>query len=52
MQQQLSPCCDNFLTVTPSYHSKVIPVGAVNIEKLDKVGPVLPDPPPTSPTAL
>ena len=29
-----SPCCHIFLTVTPSYHSEVIPIGALNTEKI------------------
>ena len=32
--------CHNFMTVTPSYHSKVTPIGEVHAEKLDGVGPV------------
>ena len=34
MDKQGSACCHNFLTVTPSYHSKVNPVGPLDAEKL------------------
>ena len=32
--QQGSPCCHNFLTVSPIYHSKVNPVGPLDGVKL------------------
>ena len=34
IDQQGSPCCPNFLTVTSSYHSKVNLVGELDAEKL------------------
>ena len=34
MNQQRSPCCNNFLTPTESYHSKVIPIVILNAEKI------------------
>ena len=34
MDQQESPCCHNFLTVTQSYHSSVTPVGTLHVEKI------------------
>ena len=34
MGQQESPCCNNFLLVIPSYNSKVIPVSALQAEKI------------------
>ena len=34
MDQQVSPCCLNFLRVTESYHSKVTPIGALRTEKM------------------
>ena len=32
--QQWSPFCHKFLTVTPSYHSKVTPIGALHAKKI------------------
>ena len=29
-----SPCCHNLLRVTPSYHSKVTPIGALHTEQI------------------
>ena len=34
MNQQGSPCCHNWLTVPPSYFSKVISIGALNADKI------------------
>ena len=34
MDQQGSPCCHIFLTVIPSCHSKVIPIGTLHAEKI------------------
>ena len=34
MYQQGPTCCHNFVTGTPSYHSKVNPVGKLDSEKL------------------
>ena len=36
MNQQESPYCHKFLTVTSSYHSKVTPIGAIYAEKIDE----------------
>ena len=33
MNQQGSPCCYNFLTVTPNYNSMVTPIGVLHGEK-------------------
>ena len=34
MDQQWSLCCNTFLTVTQSYHSKVTPIGTLPAEKI------------------
>ena len=34
MDQQGSPCCHNVLTISPSNHSKMNPVGHLGAEKL------------------
>jgi hypothetical protein len=34
IDQQVSPCFNNFLTVTKSYHSKVTAIGALHTEKI------------------
>ena len=34
--QQGLPCCHNFLTVIPSYHSKMTPIGALHAEKINE----------------
>ena len=34
MKQQVSPCYSNFLTVIPSYHSKVTPNGALHADQV------------------
>ena len=36
MDQQGSPCCHNFMTVSQSYHSKVTPIGELNAKKIVK----------------
>ena len=40
IKQQMSFCCHIFLTVFPSYHSKVTPIDVLHAEKLEGVGPV------------
>ena len=37
MDKQGSACCHNFLTVTPSYHSKVNHVGSLVADKLANI---------------
>ena len=37
MNQQESPCCQNFMTVTQRNHSKVTPIGALHAEKIAEV---------------
>ena len=34
MDQQVSPSYHTFLLVTPSYHSKVTPIGVLHAEKI------------------
>ena len=36
IDQQGSPCCHNFLTLTPSYHSKVTSIGASTAKHIAK----------------
>ena len=36
MNQQGFPCCHNFLTVIPNYHSKVTPISGFHAEKIAK----------------
>ena len=37
LDQQWSPCCHNFLTVTASYHSKRTPICALHGKKIAEV---------------
>ena len=36
MDKKGSPCCHNFMKVTPSCDSKVIPIGEFNTEKISE----------------